>query len=73
MKSMAQRAGEPHGIFGGSHPSEGVKALWAFHNLILAQLGARVGIFSWLPRVSQADSFVDELTRAGLWLKKIYS
>jgi hypothetical protein len=45
MKTMTQRAGEPHRIFGGSHPSEGVKALWAFHRLILAQLFLIVGIF----------------------------
>ena len=45
MKSMTQRAGEPHGIFGGRHPSEGVKALWAFHGLILAQLFSLVSIF----------------------------
>jgi hypothetical protein len=45
MKSMTQRAGEPHGIFGGRHPSEGVKALWAFHSLILAQLFSLVSIF----------------------------
>jgi hypothetical protein len=45
MKSMAQRAGEPHGIFGGRHPSEGVKALWAFHKIILAQLFSLVRIF----------------------------
>ena len=72
MKSMAQRAGEPHGVFGGSHPSEGVKALWAFHSLILTQLGARVGIFSWLRRASRADSFLDDLTCARSRLKKIY-
>ncbi len=45
MKAMTQRAGEPHGIFGGRHPSEGVKALWAFHSLILAQLFFLVSIF----------------------------
>jgi hypothetical protein len=45
MKAMTQRAGEPHGIFGGCHPSEGVKALWAFHRLILAQLFSIVGVF----------------------------
>jgi hypothetical protein len=45
MKTMTQRAGEPHGIFGGRHPSEGVKALWAFHRLILAQLFSIVGTF----------------------------
>jgi hypothetical protein len=45
MKAMTQRAGEPHGIFGGSHPSEGVKALWAFHGLILTQLFSLVGFF----------------------------
>ena len=36
MKSMTQRASKPHRVLGGGYPSEGVKALWAFHKQILA-------------------------------------
>jgi hypothetical protein len=32
MKPMTQRAGKPNRILCSGYPSEGVKALWAFHN-----------------------------------------
>jgi hypothetical protein len=73
MKSMTQRAGEPHSVFSGSHPSEGVKALWAFHSLILAQLFSLVSIFSWLLLGIQSDSIEFILTLARASLKIIYS
>src|SRR6185436_2011986 len=49
MESMTQRARKPYRVLGGGYPSEGVKALWAFHTRILPCLAVLVCIFFLRP------------------------